>query len=107
VMATNVNLFDRFSIAHAGVGVAAGSAGMGLVPLLVYHSIFEVLENYVLKEKFPFIFPDSSVDSKLNILGDTIAVVLGWSTNLKDRVKDDPYIGNWTLTDLREGLRFG
>jgi len=104
-MATNVNLFDRFSICHAAAGVVAGSAGMGLVPLVAYHTVFEILENYVLKKQFPDIFPDSSMDTKINIVGDTLAVILGWSTNLKDRVKDDPYYGNWTLTQLRDRLR--
>jgi len=102
-MATNVNLFDRFSICHAGFGVVAGSVGMGLMPLLVYHTIFEILENYYLKEQFCNIFPASSTDTKLNMVGDTIAVVIGWSTNLKDRVKDDPYYGNWTPAKIWKG----
>ena len=102
-MPTNVNLFDRFSICHAGAGVIAGSVGMGLFPLLAYHTIFEILENYVLKKQFAQVFPDSSTDSALNMLGDTIAVVLGWSTNLRDRVKDDPYYGNWKPSTIWEG----
>ena len=61
-MPTNVNLFDRFSICHAGAGVVAGSVGMGLFPLLAYHTIFEMIlwENYVLKKQFAQVFPDSS-----------------------------------------------
>jgi hypothetical protein len=102
-MATNIDLFDRFSICHAAGGVVAGSVGMGLMPLLVYHTIFEILENYVLKKQFAQVFPDSSTDSKLNMIGDTIAVVIGWSTNLKDRVKDDPYYGNWTPAMIWKG----
>ena len=102
-MATNVNLFDRFSICHAGAGVIAGSVGMGLLPLLAYHTAFEILENYVLKKQFAQVFPDSSTDSAFNMLGDTIAVVLGWSTNLRDRVKNDPYYGNWKPATIWKG----
>ncbi len=102
-MPTNVYLFDRFSIPHAGAGVIAGSMGMGLFPLVAYHTVFELLENYYLKKRFAHVFPDSSTDTMMNMIGDTICVVAGWSLNLKDRVKDDPFVGNWTLSQLWEG----
>ena len=95
-MPTNMELFDRFSICHAGAGVVAGSVGIGLIPLLAYHTVFELLENYVLKQQYSKVFPFSSTDSKINMLGDTIAVVVGWSTNLNDRVKGNPLYGYWT-----------
>ena len=104
-MPTNVNLFDRFSIPHAGLGVVAGSMGMGVLPLLAYHTIWEIVENYYLKKKFGYLFPDSSADTMVNMIGDTICAVAGWSLNLKDRVKDDPYVGNWTIPMLWEGWK--
>ena len=102
-MPTNVNLFDRFSVPHAGIGVVLGSMGMGVVPLVAYHTVWEIVENYYLKKKFSNLFPDSSTDTVVNMLGDTLAVVAGWSLNLKDRVKDDPIVGNWTLPMLWDG----
>ena len=102
-MATNHNLFDRFSICHAGAGVVAGSVGMGLITLVAYHTVVEILENYVLKKQFAYIFPFSSTDTKLNMLGDTLAVVAGWSTNLNDRLSGDPLVGNWTPKGILTG----
>lgn len=95
---TNTGMFDRFSLAHMGAGVWLGAAGMGIVPILIYHTAFEILENTILKEKFN-IFPDSSKDTFPNMIGDTLAMVVGWSFNLKDRI-EDPIIGNWGLSSL-------
>ena len=40
----NAGAFDRFSLVHAGFGAWAGSRGFGLVPTLVMHTIWEIVE---------------------------------------------------------------
>jgi len=93
---TNDTLFDRFAIGHAAGGMWLGAAGIGIIPSLIYHTAFEIFENYFLKAALPQIFPDASSDSIINIIGDSIAFIAGWTLNLKDTTKDDPWIGEWS-----------
>ena len=88
----NVKMFDRFSLVHLGVGVWLGSRGFGLIPVLVGHTIFELLENGI-KWKHPDSFPWPSPDSPANSVGDTISCLAGWSLSLNDRLKADPWVG--------------
>jgi hypothetical protein len=100
----NKGMFDRYSLVHLATGVWLGSLGMGLIPLLTLHTAFEVVENQVLKRILPQTFPAPSPDSIWNSIGDTIACSAGWAVNLKDRVRDDPWIGNWTPKQLMGGF---
>ena len=97
---TNSALFDRFSVGHAAIGMWLGAGGVGIIPAIAYHTLFEVFENYVAKKYMPDLFPDPTADSLVNIVGDTIAMGLGWALNLKDTVKEDPWVGKWQLTTL-------
>lgn len=95
----NQGAFDRFSLVHAGFGAWAGSRGFGLVPTLVMHTIWELIEaNY--HEKYSrdtYVFQPEPV---YNRIGDTIAALAGWALFLPDRLKDDPWVGEVNPTKL-------
>lgn len=78
---SNKNLFDPYSILHVGAGVAARGIGLSLGTTLVIHTIFEFFENMYLKQRLTKLFPDSTTDTPLNILGDTLSAAAGWYIN--------------------------
>lgn len=98
----NQHLFDRWSVVHAGFGVYLGWHGMGLIPLLLVHSLFEWYENAYLKAKFPEAFPHPSIDTAYNSLGDTIAIVAGWALNWNDSKIKNKLWGLPDFTSWRE-----
>lgn len=91
-MALSGRPIDRFTVVHAGFGVWAGARGFGLVPTLILHTLWELFEAYVMERADPdrFVF---SRENFANRVGDTLACLAGWSMNLGDRLKDDPWIG--------------
>lgn len=90
----NEAMFDRFSLVHAGFGVWAGARGFGLIPLLVMHTVWELLENAA-KRRYGAAFPFASPDSVTNSIGDTLAALAGWSLSLKDQLSEDPWVGEY------------
>lgn len=79
-MIVNQSLFDPYSLCHAGAGVVAASLRLSFTQTIVLHTIFEFAENVYLK-KLPLtkrLFPDSSIDTLTNMIGDTISVAAGW-----------------------------
>lgn len=76
----NQEMFDPYSIAHAGSGVVARSLKLSLLETIVLHTIFEIVENNYLKfhPTVKKIFPDPSKDTLINSIGDTISIGLGW-----------------------------
>ncbi len=80
-MASNSGLFDPYSIGHMAMGVFARGIGLTLGTTMVLHTVFELAENFYLKQQLSRIFPDSSPDSALNILGDFLATAAGWYIN--------------------------
>jgi len=76
----NQNMFDPYSIAHAGSGVVARSLKLSLLETIVLHTIFEIVENNYLKfhPTVKKIFPDPSKDTLINSIGDTISISVGW-----------------------------
>ena len=76
----NQNIFDPYSIAHAGSGVVARSLKLSLLQTIVLHTIFEIVENNYLKfhPTVKKIFPDPSKDTLLNSIGDTVSIAAGW-----------------------------
>lgn len=73
----NGNMFDRFTVAHAGVGVAYGLVGMPFWLAAVLAVGWEFAER-PLKNEFPEFFPHSSQDTIANATVDSIAVIGGW-----------------------------
>lgn len=79
-MIVNQSLFDPYSICHAGAGVVAAAIKLSFTQTIVLHTLFEFAENVYLK-KLPItrqLFPDSSTDTLVNMIGDTISVAAGW-----------------------------
>ena len=76
----NQEMFDPYSIAHAGSGVVARSLKLSLLETIVLHTIFEIVENNYLKfhPTVKKIFPDPSKDTLINSIGDTISISVGW-----------------------------
>jgi len=89
----NNKMFDRFSIVHAGLGVWAGSKGFGLIPVLIGHTVWEIFEAHAKKAAPGAFYPFASPDDLSNSVGDTLAMLLGWSFSLNDVLKDDPLVG--------------
>ena len=76
----NQTMFDPYSLAHAGAGVAARSLKLSLSQTIIAHTVFEIAENQFLKfhPTIKKIFPDPSKDTLLNMVGDTISTAIGW-----------------------------
>ena len=70
-------LFDRYTIFHIGGGMLAKTLGLSLPMTILVSTIFEYGEHKM-KESRPEIFPDPTPDSIFNVLGDTLAVIVGW-----------------------------
>jgi hypothetical protein len=74
----NEAIVDRFTLAHLGVGAAAGAMRLPLWWVVVGSLMFEIMEN-LLQPKFLSIFPNTADrDSPMNSSADTLAVILGW-----------------------------
>ena len=78
---SNIHLVDPYSICHVAAGVAARGIGLNLSTTLILHTLFEFVENMYLKKSLSRIFPDSTTDTPLNIIGDTLSAALGWYIN--------------------------
>jgi hypothetical protein len=89
---TNKYAFDRFSVVHAGFGAWAASRGFGLIPTLLMHTAWEVVEAHYHEKRSPdrFVFRPEPI---YNRIGDTIAALVGWAMFSHDRLRDDPWVG--------------
>lgn len=75
----NQAALDRFTSAHAGVGVTMAVLGVPWWAATLITVGWELVEN-VLKDAKPHFFPYSSHDSADNSVADSIAVILGFLT---------------------------
>lgn len=75
----NQAALDRFTSAHAGVGVTMAVFNVPWWGALGISVAWEIVENW-LKDQKSHLFPYSSHDSAENSVADTIAVVLGFAT---------------------------
>jgi hypothetical protein len=77
-------LIDRFSYLHFSVGVIFYYWKIGLVPSIILHTFFEVVENtefgMSIINKYITLWPGgkSKADTFVNNVGDTIFFILGW-----------------------------
>ena len=81
-----LNFFDNFSYLHFASGVIANFWNVSFTQLVIFHTIFEILENTPMGVKFiqktfgtfwtggGKLYPDSFINS----VGDTVFVILGW-----------------------------
>lgn len=73
----NQEAFDRFTSAHAGVGITMAVMDIPWPAALAITAAWELIENE-LKDRQPLLFPYSSHDSRANSLGDSLAVMLAY-----------------------------
>lgn len=73
----NAELVDRFTLVHAGVGVLLGYVGLSGGVAAAVAVGWELLER-PLKDSYPQLFPNPSQDSLPNMIGDSVAMMLGW-----------------------------
>ena len=74
----NTELFDRFTLFHLLAGYAAKKFGISFTTTILFSIAFELLES-PLKQANPDLFPHPSPDTPTNMIGDTIAVIVGWN----------------------------
>jgi len=79
-------LFDQYSYLHFACGIIAYFWKISSLNLLYLHSIFEIIENTPYGIHFInyylTLWPGGkpSSDTSLNMIGDTISVLIGWYT---------------------------
>ena len=77
-------LFDQFTYLHFAVGIIFYFWNISLLNSIILHTIFEFIENTTfgmnLINKYIIFWPGgkSSSDSFINIIGDTLGVIIGW-----------------------------
>lgn len=78
-------LFDEYTYLHFAVGVVAFFLEFKLITTIGLHVLFEVIENSEVGVKFInnyllWFWPGGKdvPDYTINIIGDTIGVILGW-----------------------------
>ena len=79
-----VKLFDEFSFLHFSMGAVSQYWDITLKNLIIIHTVFELLENTpqgmkYINQSFKY-WPGGKnrADTPLNMVGDTISVMLGW-----------------------------
>ena len=77
-------LFDQYTYLHFAVGIIGYFWKVSLINLLIFHTIFEFIENTqfgmnIINKYFKF-WPGGKLksDSIINNIGDTIGILLGW-----------------------------
>ncbi len=75
----NGGLYDRYSLVHFLAGMICGQLGISYANGLVYHLVFELLENTV-KVKTPYLLHNYTFDSVINSTSDNIFFLLGMYT---------------------------
>jgi hypothetical protein len=69
---------------HGAVGAAMGSGGAGFGTAMLTSIAWETAEPD-LKSRFPSVFPNASMDSPANKVGDMGSLALGWVLGKKLR----------------------
>ena len=72
-----LSVVDRFTLVHAGFGALLSIMGASRNQALAVAIGWELLER-PLKRSMPQIFPDSTQDTIPNMIGDAIAMELGY-----------------------------
>ena len=70
--------FDRYSLLHGLVGVAAGLIGLSFWQTLGIAVSWEIVEH-ILKNLAPSLFAYPSQDTLANSFGDVLSALFGWA----------------------------
>ena len=78
-------LFDQYTYLHFAVGIVSFYWDVSLKNLIIIHTFFEILENTEIGMKIINqikYWPGGKQysDSLINMVGDTIGVIIGWYT---------------------------
>ena len=73
----NGSYFDRFTLVHFASGYAFGKLPISNIEALVIAVGWEIIEDR-LKEQYPAVFPNASLDTKENALTDAFAFMLAF-----------------------------
>lgn len=91
------NLFDKYTYLHFAVGVISYFWNISLLHIIVFHSIFELVENttigiYFIDHYITF-WPGGKLkaDSFINSFGDIFGAVLGWISAFYIETLDKKY----------------
>lgn len=76
--------FDRYSLAHGLIGVAAAMMGLSFWATLAIAVGWEIAEH-VLKNVVPALFSYASQDTLVNSVGDVLSTLVGWSLTMVAR----------------------
>lgn len=74
----NHSFVDRFTLAHACIGMAYGWMELEALAAFALAIAWELAEN-PLKAHLPALFPHASQDTWRNAVGDVGAVMCGWA----------------------------
>lgn len=74
----NYHFVDRFTAGHAAFGVLAGLGRLPWWATLASGLFFDLVVERQLKDAWPKIWPNATQDTWQNIVGDTIAMMVGW-----------------------------
>ena len=81
-----VNFFDQYTYLHFASGIIAYYWNFSFKNWLIFHTLFEIIENTyfgmnIINTYFTF-WPGGKLksDSTINIIGDTLGTILGWSS---------------------------
>ncbi len=73
----NGDFVDRFTVTHFVAGMALGGMGATAVQALISTILWEAVEPG-LKRAFPAVFPNATIDTMENKVGDSVFWMLGW-----------------------------
>jgi hypothetical protein len=78
------NLFDQYTLLHFGWGIILYFWDITLFQLIIFHTLFEIIENTPTGVNFLnntiFFWPGGKpkADTFINIIGDSIGAIFGW-----------------------------
>jgi hypothetical protein len=70
--------FDRYSLAHGLIGIAAAMMGLSFWATLAIAVGWEIVEHF-LKNVVPSLFSYASQDTLINSVGDVLSTLVGWA----------------------------
>ena len=79
-------LFDQYTYLHFASGIVSYFWNISFIIWMVVHTIFEICENTQFGvnfiDKYLFFWPGGKhrADKNINIIGDTIGAIIGWSS---------------------------
>ena len=77
----NYAAFDRYSLAHGLIGIAAAMMGLSFWSTLAIAVGWEIAEH-ILKNVVPSLFSYATQDTLINSVGDVLSSLVGWALTM-------------------------